>query len=131
MYQALLSIPHDAVMNGLDLLAFVLITPELIGEARLNKLTSWIRRILGGENRTILIVLALFLAGRLAGHFGIPRGYSHLLFLAGAGALIAALFLMINRFVKATPSRQLMLVLGAALFVCARVTGIVFALQAD
>ena len=126
---ALLSIPHDAVMNGLDLLAFVLITPELIGEARLNKLTSWIRRILGGENRTVLIVLAMFLAGRTARYFGIPRGYSHLLFLAGVSALIAALFLMINRFVKTTPSRQLMLVLGAALFVCARMIGIFFALQ--
>ncbi len=43
--------------------------------------------------------------------------------LAGIAVLIAALFMLINRFVKTTPSRHLMLVLGATLFVCARPVG--------
>ena len=33
-----------------------------------------------------MLVLAMFLAGRTARYFGIPRGYSHLLFLAGVSA---------------------------------------------
>ena len=92
-------------------------------------MVSWIRRIPGGEHRTLPIVVALFLAGRIARYFGIPRGYSHLPLLAGMGTLIAALFRLISRFVKTTPSRQLMLVLDAALFVYARMIGIFFALQ--
>lgn len=129
LYAAIRAIPHDAVVNILDLVAFVLITPELIGEARLNLLTSWIKRVLGGQNRTLVIVASLFIAGRIAGYFGIPRGYGHFLFLAGVAFLIATLFTLINNYVKTTPSRQVMLLLGAALFVCARMIGIFTALQ--
>ena len=130
LYETARSIPHDAVANSLDLIAFILITPELIGEVRLNLLTSWIRRVLGGQNRTLVIVASFFIAGRLAGYFGIPRGYGHFLFLAGVAFLIVTLFTLINRYVKTTPTRQLMLVLGACLFVSARMIGIFFALQA-
>jgi hypothetical protein len=130
LYQAARAIPHDAVVNVLDLIAFVLITPEIIGEVRLNLLTSWIRRILGGENRTWVIVASFFIAGRIAAYLGIPRGYGHFLVLAGIAFLIATLFMLINRTVKTTPSRQLLLVLGAILFVCARMIGIFAALQA-
>jgi hypothetical protein len=130
LYETVRPIPRDAVVNILDLIAFVLITPELIGEVRLNLLTSWIRRILGGQNRTRVIVASFFIAGRIAQYFGIPRGYGHFLFLAGVAFLIATLFALINRYVKTTPTRQLMLVLGASLFVCARMIGIFVALQA-
>jgi len=130
IYQTIRAIPHDAVVNILDLMAFVLITPELIGERRLDLLTFWIRRIFGGENRTLLIVLSLFVGGRIARYLGIPRGLEHFLILIGAAVLIGALFMLINRFVRTTPSRQLMLVLGAALFVAARLIGIFVALNA-
>jgi hypothetical protein len=123
------TIPHDVVVNVLDLVAFILITPEIIGEARLDLLTTWIRRILGGENRTFVIVVSLFIAGRIVGVLGIPRGYGHFLSLAAIGCLIAMLFMLINRYVRSTPSRQLMLILGAALFVCARMIGIFVALE--
>jgi hypothetical protein len=129
LYEAARNIPREVVVNALDLMAFVLVTPELIGEARLNLLTSWIKRILGGENRTLLIVVSLFVAGRIVRALGIPRGYGHFLFLAAIGLLIGALFMLINRFVRSTPSRQLMLLLGASLFVCARMIGIFVALE--
>jgi hypothetical protein len=129
LYSVASAVPHDAVVNMLDLAAFVLVTPEIIGEARLNLLTSWIKRLLGGENRTFIIVVSLIIAGRLVRYLGVSRGYGHFLFLAAIGLLIAALFMLINRVVKRTPSRQLMLVAGAALFVCARMIGIFVALQ--
>jgi hypothetical protein len=129
LLEALRGIPHDAVTNILDLIAFVLITPEIIGEARLNLLTSWIRRFLGGENRALFIVMSFFIAGRVVAYFGIPRGYGHFLFLIGGAVLIATLLMLINRTVRATPSRQVMLVLGASLFVCARMIGIFAALH--
>jgi hypothetical protein len=122
------AIPHDVIVNVLDLVAFVLITPEIIGGARLDLFTSWIRRILGGENRTLVIVVSLFIAGRIVRALGIPRGYGHFLSLTAIFCLIAMLFMLINRFVRSTPSRQLMLILGAALFVCARMIGIFVAL---
>jgi hypothetical protein len=130
LYATIRNIPHDAVVNILDLIAFVLVTPEIIGETRLNLLTSWIKRIFGGQSRTLVIVASLFIAGRIAGYFGIPRGYGHFLFLAGTAFLIGTLFMLINSYVKTTPSRQVMLLLGAALFVCARMIGIFTALQA-
>jgi hypothetical protein len=130
IYQAARAIPHDAVTNFLDLVAFVLITPEIIGERRLNLLTSLIRRILGGENRTWLIVASLFIAGRVVGYLGVPRGWGHFLVLLAIAVLMGGLFMLINRLVKTTPSRQLMLILGAALFVCARMIGIFVALEA-
>jgi hypothetical protein len=129
LIEAVRTIPHDVVVNVLDLAAFVLITPEIIGEARLNLMTSWIKRILGGENRTFIIVISLLIAGRIIRYLGIPRGYGHFLFLAAIGFLIAAMFMLINRLVKTTPSRRSMLALGAALFVCARMIGIYVALQ--
>jgi hypothetical protein len=129
LYQAASAVPREAVVNILDLIALVLSTPEIIGEVRLNRLTSRIRRIPGGENRTLVIVVSLFIAGRIGGLFGIPRGFGRLLFLAAIGFLIATLFMEINRYVKATQSRRLMLVLGAALFACARMIGIFVALQ--
>ena len=130
LYATIRNIPHDAVVNILDLIAFVLVTPEIIGETRLNLLTSWIKRIFGGQGRTLVIVASLFIAGRIAGYFGIPRGYGHFLFLAGTAFLIGTLFMLINSYVKTTPSRQVMLLLGASLFVCARMIGIFTALQA-
>jgi hypothetical protein len=122
-------VPHDAVTNMLDLAAFVLVTPEIIGESRLDLLTAWIKRILGGENRTLVIVVSLLIAARILRALGVPRGFGHFLFLAAIGLLVAALLMLINRFVKTTPSRQLLLLLGASLFVCARLIGIFAALQ--
>jgi predicted phage tail protein len=129
LYASIRTIPHEAVANILDLVAFVLITPEIIGEARLALLTSWIKRVLGGQNRTLVIVVSFFIAGRIAGYAGIPRGYGHFLFLAGTAFLIGTVFMLIDRYVKTTPSRQVMLVLGALLFVCARMIMIFTSLQ--
>jgi uncharacterized protein involved in response to NO len=129
LYAAVRAIPHEAVANILDLVAFVLITPEIIGEARLTLLTSWIKRILGGQNRTLVIVASFFIAGRIIGYFGIARGYGRFLFLMGTAFLIGMLFMLIDRYVRTTPSRQVMLVLGALLFVCARMIMIFTALQ--
>jgi hypothetical protein len=129
LYQIVTAIPHDAIANILDLIAFVMVTPEIIGERRLSLLASWIRRIFGGENRTWLLVLSLFIASRIVRSLDVPRGFGHFLVVAGIAVLIAALFMRINSFVKTVPSRQLMLLLGAMLFVCARLIGIFVALQ--
>jgi predicted phage tail protein len=129
VWQTIGALPYEAVTNMLDLAAFVLITPELIGEKRLDLLTYWIRRIFGGENRTLLIVVSLFIAGRIARYLGVPGGVGHFLILAGIAVLIGGLFMLIHRFVTTTPSRQLMLVLGAMLFVSARLIGIYVAVE--
>ena len=128
-FEFIRSMPHDVIANVLDLMAFVFVTPELIGEARLNKLAAWIQRLFGGENRTLIIVVALIVAGRTARYLGFPTGLGHILVLAGIAFLIVVAFGLINRFVKTTPSRQVMLVLGAALFVTARFVGIFAALS--
>jgi hypothetical protein len=130
LYAAIRAVPHEAVANILDLIAFVLITPEIIGEARLALLASWIKRIVGGQNRTLVIVVSLFIAGRIIGYFGVPRGYGRVLFVMGTAFLIGMVFMLIDRHVRTTPSRQVMLLLGASLFVCARMIGIFTALQA-
>jgi hypothetical protein len=44
-------------------------------QARLDLLTSRIIRILRGEHPTFVTVVSLFIACRIVGYLGIPRGY--------------------------------------------------------
>jgi ABC-type Na+ efflux pump permease subunit len=118
------ALPAGAVVNALDLIAFILVTPELIGERRFDALTGWVRRVLGRERRLIGIVVGVVAAGQVARLLGVPHGVWRLSLLIGGAFLIVTLFALIRDYARRLPSRQLMLGLGAVAFVLARLIGI-------
>lgn len=128
LYETARNLPHDAVVNVLDLIAFVLITPEVIGERRHQAFTAWLVRLFGGEKRRLLIILSVAAAGAITRSLGILVGHGRFLALLCIAALLLSLFVVLGRLIRTAPSRRLLLGLGASIFVAARLTAIFFVL---
>jgi hypothetical protein len=126
IYLTTQNFPRDAFTNILDLISFVLVAPEIIGEERMDAFIEWLHRI----SVTYIILIVRFVAATIVNAFGFASGTAHFIFVLGVIPFIAGLFWLIEQYMNNTTSKRIMLVLGAMIFVCARMLAIISAFQA-